>query len=70
MAAFAPGYVWQLAPELFREVIMVALLILAGLLIGLIIFDIAALRWGVDSSTDVARSDTEWQERWRGAHGD
>ncbi len=49
---------------------MVAMMILAGLLIALIVFDIAALRWGVDSRDGFARSDTEWQRRWRGAHGD
>ncbi|HEX6293094.1 MAG TPA: hypothetical protein VFZ66_28180 [Herpetosiphonaceae bacterium] len=48
---------------------MVAIMILAVLLIGLIAFDLAALRWGIDSSIEVARPDTEWQ-RWRGVHGE
>jgi hypothetical protein len=46
---------------------MIAIVILAGLLIGLIALDLAALRWGVDSSTDAAAPNTEWHRR--GAHG-
>jgi nitrogen fixation-related uncharacterized protein len=49
---------------------MVAIMILAGLLIGLLVFDMAAFHWGVDSRDDSAGFDTEWQRRWRGAHSD
>ncbi len=31
--------------------------------IGLIIFDLAALRWGIDSKDGVAS--VEWERRWR-----
>jgi hypothetical protein len=48
---------------------MIAIMILAGLLIGLIVLDMAALRWGVDSSTDGARSDNQGRQDRRGAHG-
>jgi len=48
---------------------MIAIVILAGLLIGLIVLDLAALRWGVDSSKDIARPYTEWRRKRRGAHG-
>lgn len=47
---------------------MIAIVILAGLVIGLIVLDLAALRWGVDSS-DAARPYTEWRRKRRGAHG-
>jgi predicted RNA-binding protein with PUA domain len=48
---------------------MVAVVIVFGLLIGLIVFDLAALRWGIDSSDRRAGSESEAWSRWRGVHG-
>ncbi|HEY0737630.1 MAG TPA: hypothetical protein VGD69_22120 [Herpetosiphonaceae bacterium] len=47
---------------------MAAMVILSILLIGLIVFDLAALRWGVDSSDRSPRPSLE-RQRWRGIHG-
>lgn len=47
---------------------MAAMVILSVLLIGLIAFDLAALRWGVDSSDRSPQPSLERQRR-RGIHG-
>lgn len=47
---------------------MAAIVILSVLLVGLIAFDLAALRWGVDSSDGSSRPSLE-RQRWRGMHG-
>ena len=47
---------------------MTAMIILSVLVMGLIVFDLAALRWGVDSSDRSSRPSLE-RQRWRGIHG-
>jgi hypothetical protein len=70
-ATILPGSVFQAIERmpLARRFSMIAIVILAGLLIGLIVLDLAALRWGVDSRINGARPYTEWRRRRRGAHG-
>jgi hypothetical protein len=48
---------------------MVAIVIVLGLLIGLVVFDLAALRWGVDSIDHSADHESQAWARWRGVHG-
>ena len=43
---------------------MVGMLILLGLLALLVVFDLTALRWAVDSRDSMAEIDIRW--RWRG----
>ena len=42
---------------------MVATMILIGLLVGLILFDLAVVRWGVDSTDTLDDLGREWQRR-------
>ena len=39
-----------------------------GLLIGFIVFDLVALRWGVDSRDRVDSPEWERRQRWYGFH--
>jgi len=39
-----------------------------GLLIGLVVFDLVALRWGLDSKDSVDSPEWERRQRWFGFH--
>jgi len=39
-----------------------------GLLIGLVVFDLVALRWGLDSKDNVDSPEWERRQRWFGFH--
>jgi hypothetical protein len=48
---------------------MELLLVLVGL-VGLVLFDLAALRWGVNSTDGIESKEWERRKQWRGFGGD
>jgi len=44
------------------------ILYIGGIVLILIVFDLAALRWGVDSRDNINSSEWNQRQNWRGFH--